>query len=77
MHAVIEFHDVTKEYGDQRVLGPVSGRIEAGGITALIGPNGAGKSSLVNCVTGFYRPQEGKISLFGRETTGLPAHRSR
>ena len=32
-------------------------------ITALIGPNGAGKTTVFNCITGFYKPSEGRIAL--------------
>jgi branched-chain amino acid transport system ATP-binding protein len=35
----------------------------AGEITALIGPNGAGKTTVFNCITGFYRPSDGSITL--------------
>ena len=35
----------------------------AGDITALIGPNGAGKTTVFNCITGFYKPTEGRIAL--------------
>ena len=34
-----------------------------GNITALIGPNGAGKTTVFNCITGFYKPSEGRIGL--------------
>ena len=34
-----------------------------GDITALIGPNGAGKTTVFNCVTGFYKPTEGRLAL--------------
>jgi branched-chain amino acid transport system ATP-binding protein len=36
---------------------------ERGEITALIGPNGAGKTTVFNCITGFYKPSEGRIAL--------------
>jgi branched-chain amino acid transport system ATP-binding protein len=39
----------------------VAGR---GDITAVIGPNGAGKTTVFNCITGFYKPTEGRMSLF-------------
>lgn len=71
----LEITEVTLRFGGLTVLNGVSMKAQAGEISALIGPNGAGKSSLVNCVTGFYRPRQGKISLFGRETTGLSPHR--
>lgn len=43
-----------------------------GEIVSVIGPNGAGKTSLFNCVTGFYTPTRGRITLAGEELTGLP-----
>jgi len=43
-------------------------------LLALIGPNGAGKTCLLNCISGFYRPQTGNIFLNGQSITSLPAH---
>src|SRR3970040_2001410 len=40
-------------------------------IHSVIGPNGAGKTTFFNCVTGFYRPEGGEISLDGRMIVGL------
>jgi branched-chain amino acid transport system ATP-binding protein len=40
-------------------------------ILAVIGPNGAGKTALLNCINGFYKPQEGEISFEGREITRM------
>ena len=48
---------------------PCSNRVEfdvlAGEIRAIIGPNGAGKTSMLNCISGFYRPQQGKLLFQG------------
>jgi branched-chain amino acid transport system ATP-binding protein len=44
-------------------------------ILAIIGPNGAGKSCLLNCINGFYRPQEGDIFFEGKNITRLPTHK--
>jgi ABC-type branched-subunit amino acid transport system ATPase component len=54
-----------------------SGTIEvaAGTIVGLIGRNGSGKSTLFNCITGYFRPQAGKITLSGRDITGVAPHR--
>jgi ABC-type branched-subunit amino acid transport system ATPase component len=54
-----------------------SGTIEvaAGSIIGLIGRNGSGKSTLFNCMTGYFRPQAGKITLSGRDITGVQPHR--
>jgi branched-chain amino acid transport system ATP-binding protein len=46
-----------------------------GEITAVIGPNGAGKTSLFNTLSGFYRPQRGRVLLEGRDLTGISADR--
>ena len=50
-----------------RALSDVSFDIRKGEIRAIIGPNGAGKSSMLNCINGFYHPQEGRITYKGRE----------
>ena len=46
-----------------------------GQIFGLVGPNGSGKTSMVNVITGFYRPQSGSVNLFGQDVTGLKPHR--
>jgi branched-chain amino acid transport system ATP-binding protein len=49
-------------------------------VTAIIGPNGAGKTTLFNCLTGFYRPTSGRLTLhrdgIARELACLPAHKT-
>ena len=45
-----------------------------GELMAIIGPNGAGKTSLLNCITGFYRAQQGKIIFNGKDITRLHTH---
>jgi branched-chain amino acid transport system ATP-binding protein len=49
--------------------------VRDGEILGLIGPNGAGKTTLFNLIAGHYRPDSGKISLEGRDVTGLPPPR--
>ena len=44
-------------------------------IAAIIGPNGAGKTTVFNCISGFYQPSGGQITLDGEDITGLPSHR--
>lgn len=62
---MILFSDVTKDYPGCRVLGPVSGQIERGGVTALIGPNGAGKSTLLTSIGRLLDPSSGTITVAG------------
>jgi branched-chain amino acid transport system ATP-binding protein len=65
-------------FGGVAALADVSLSVEAGTIHAIIGPNGAGKTSLLNCVSGVYRPQRGRLELDGRDVTRLsPAARTR
>ena len=66
--------NLTKRYGGVVAVSDVSLSIERGTIHALIGPNGAGKSTLINCVSGLYRADSGRILLNGKDVSGLPAH---
>jgi branched-chain amino acid transport system ATP-binding protein len=59
----LEVADVTLRFGGVRALENVSLQVSQGDIHAVIGPNGAGKTSLLNCISGLYRPQDGRIRL--------------
>jgi branched-chain amino acid transport system ATP-binding protein len=56
-------------FGGVRALEDVSLQIRQGEIHAVIGPNGAGKTSLLNCISGLYRPQKGSIVLHDSSAT--------
>ena len=58
---------IALSFGGLKALSGVSFEVRPGTITALIGPNGAGKTSMFNCISGFYRPQEGRILLDGAD----------
>jgi branched-chain amino acid transport system ATP-binding protein len=62
-------------FGAVDALRDVSIAVAAGEIHAVIGPNGAGKSSLLNCLSGFYRPQHGQVMFGDRDITDLSPHR--
>lgn len=62
---------LSKRFGGLNALSGVSFTAEDQKITGLIGPNGAGKTTLFNCVSGFYRPDEGTVELGGRSMHGL------
>jgi branched-chain amino acid transport system ATP-binding protein len=49
-------------------------KVHTGELMAIIGPNGAGKTSLLNCITGFYHAQQGKIIFNGKDITTLHTH---
>jgi len=75
---MIEARDISKRYGGLAVLSDVALSVKAGGILGLIGPNGAGKSTLFNVLTGFVRPDAGRVSFDGRDITRLsPESRNR
>jgi ABC-type branched-subunit amino acid transport system ATPase component/ABC-type branched-subunit amino acid transport system permease subunit len=65
---------LTLRFGGLTAVDKVSIEVQSGTVHALIGPNGAGKSSLLNLISGFYTPTEGRISFFGADITGLPSH---
>jgi branched-chain amino acid transport system ATP-binding protein len=60
---------VSKRFGGVRAVEGVSLSVRRGEITSVIGPNGAGKTSLLNTISGFYRPDSGTITFEGRDIT--------
>lgn len=70
----LKVDNIRLSFGDLVALDGVSLEMKDGEILALIGPNGAGKTALVNCITGFYRPQKGHIFFYGEDLVGLPGH---
>ena len=63
--------ELSLSFGGVSVLSDVSLDIFEKEILALIGPNGAGKTSLVNCISGFYRPERGEVFFQGQDITRL------
>ena len=62
--------DVSKHFGGVRAVDSVSLSVRRGGLVSVIGPNGAGKTSLLNMISGFYRPDNGSIIFEGKDITG-------
>jgi branched-chain amino acid transport system ATP-binding protein len=60
---------VSKHFGGVRAVEDVSIAVREGEIVSIIGPNGAGKTSLLNMISGFYRPNSGTIMLGERDIT--------
>jgi branched-chain amino acid transport system ATP-binding protein len=58
---LLRIEDVSLSFGGNAALSGVSFGVRKGEIRAIIGPNGAGKTSMLNCISGFYRPQKGCI----------------
>ncbi len=74
MSALLVVDDLTKSFGGVRAVDRCSLAVREGTITGLIGPNGAGKTTLFNLLTGFHRPDSGRVALRGAEITGLPPY---
>ena len=71
---MLHVEDIQLAFGGVKALSGVSVHAKAGQITAVIGPNGAGKTSLFNVVSGFYKPQNGKVTLDGEDISTLKPH---
>ncbi len=69
--AQLEVKGITLRFGGVTAIKDVSFNVEQSAIHAIIGPNGAGKTSMLNCISGVYRPQEGRIALNGQDITAL------
>jgi branched-chain amino acid transport system ATP-binding protein len=60
---VLRVEHLTMRFGGLVAIDDLSFDVKRGTITALIGPNGAGKTTVFNCITGFYKPSEGRLAL--------------
>jgi branched-chain amino acid transport system ATP-binding protein len=67
----LEVDNITKTFGGLVALKDLSFEVKEGEIVGIIGPNGAGKTTLFNIMTGFYRPDQGKVIFRGENITGL------
>ena len=63
MAPVLEVRELTMRFGGLTAIDSLTFAAHAGEITAVIGPNGAGKTTVFNCITGFYKPSEGRLGL--------------
>jgi branched-chain amino acid transport system ATP-binding protein len=73
--AMLEARGLTLKFGGVTALADISVDIGQQELVALIGPNGAGKSSLLNVLSGFYRPSQGSVRFDGQDISQLPVHR--
>ncbi len=75
MLPLLEVKGITLTFGGVAALNGISLEVQGSEILAIIGPNGAGKTCLLNCINGFYRPQEGEVFFDGEKISGLPVHK--
>ncbi len=69
----LKVEGLSKRFGGLAANNDIHFSVEEGEIVSVIGPNGAGKSTLFNCVTGFYKPDNGKVFFYGKDITRLRA----
>lgn len=72
-HPTVAVSEIRKRFGGLEALRGVDLQVESGSVHGLIGPNGSGKTTLVGVITGYLRPDGGRVMLFGRSSS-LPAH---
>jgi branched-chain amino acid transport system ATP-binding protein len=70
----LSIEGLTKRFGSMVAVDGISLEVPREGILSIIGPNGAGKTTFFNLLTGFYRPDAGRLRLKGRDITGRPPH---
>ena len=75
MTVVVDVDGIHKSYGGVHAVRGVTFRLAAGEMLALIGPNGAGKSTCFNMLHGQIKPDRGRITILGRDTTRLDPRR--
>jgi branched-chain amino acid transport system ATP-binding protein len=73
---LLDVEGISISFGGVKALDSVSFNVREHEVLAIIGPNGAGKSSMLNCINGFYHPQEGMITFKGVPRHQMQTHES-
>jgi branched-chain amino acid transport system ATP-binding protein len=71
---VLRLEGITKRFGGLTAVRALDFEVHRGDLVGIIGPNGAGKTTLFNVISGYYRPEEGRVLLDGEDVTGEPPH---
>ena len=74
MDKIIEIKNLSKSFGDKKVLEDINLYIRRGEFITLLGPSGCGKTTLLRMIAGFLQPDEGSILMDGKELAGVPPH---
>ena len=72
---ILEVKGISLSFGGIQALSNISFDVRRKEIRAIIGPNGAGKSSMLNCINGAYKPQEGQIIFEGAVLSDVNPHK--
>ncbi len=73
---LLSVDNISLRFGGVKAISDVSFDIRKGEVRAIIGPNGAGKTSMLNCINGFYHPQEGQITYKGVRRAKVKPHQA-
>ncbi len=69
---IIKFHNISKSFGEKKVLSSLNLEIEEGEIFGILGPSGSGKSTLIQVLLGTLKPDHGKVFFMDEDITGQP-----
>lgn len=72
---LLKVDGITKSFGGLRAIIDLGFEVNEGEIIGLIGPNGSGKTTTLNLITGFLKPDKGRITFRGEQIAGYPRHR--
>lgn len=73
---ILRVSNLVKSFGGVRAVDEVSFDLFEGEALGIIGPNGSGKSTLINLITGFVRPDAGRVFFRGQNITGIAPHKA-
>ena len=68
---ILEVNNISLSFGGVKAITDTSFNVLEHEVRAIIGPNGAGKSSMLNCINGIYKPQQGTVSFKGKEIPNI------
>jgi branched-chain amino acid transport system ATP-binding protein len=71
---ILKVNELTKKFGNVVAVDNISFELRQGELLGLIGPNGSGKSTLVNLITGYQKPDGGRVSYRNKDITGAPPY---
>ena len=71
---IIEIKNISKSFGDKRILNDVSLYVKRGEFLTLLGPSGCGKTTLLRIIAGFGSADSGQILFNGKDISGVPPH---
>jgi branched-chain amino acid transport system ATP-binding protein len=72
---ILRCKNISLKFGGVNALSDITFGVNKGQILSIIGPNGAGKTCIINSITGFYHPWQGKVRFKDQEIIGLPPHK--